>query len=44
MNKPIYCDHCYNQLNSVDDYKIIDRIKHDDCVRICKSCEQEDGI
>jgi len=41
-----YCDVCHNQMLSSDDYKIIDRMMHeydDDFIRICVSCETEDG-
>ena len=43
----MYCDVCYNQIHGCDEYKVIDRMmhKHDDgFIRICVSCETEDGI
>ena len=40
----IYCDICYDLLQDGVGYKIIDRIMHDDFVRICDECEQEDEL
>ena len=43
----IYCDICHNHLHDCDERRVVDKMRDeydDEFIRVCKSCELEDGV